>query len=164
MMGVVLSNCRTRCVADTPSRLGIMISIRTRSYFAPELSLLTASRPSSFETLAKYVGASTCCRTYSAIDRTMEGKEKLPSNASAGLVVFHEENLGLANPARVHLSALLALFRLWCRLEVSVCSFRWQWIWDIVDVFAVHGIDSLCVANRIYQRVEIVACRTGGGR
>lgn len=46
MIGV-LSNCLMRCVADTPSRFGIMMSMRTRSYLAPALSLLTASNPSS---------------------------------------------------------------------------------------------------------------------
>lgn len=43
----VLSNCRIKCVADTPSRFGMMMSISTKSYFEPAFNLLTASRPSS---------------------------------------------------------------------------------------------------------------------
>ena len=34
MIGV-LSNCRMRCVAETPSRFGIMMSMRMRSYLVP---------------------------------------------------------------------------------------------------------------------------------
>ena len=46
MIGVLL-NCRMRCVAETPSRLGMMMSIRMRSYVPPVVTLFTASRPSS---------------------------------------------------------------------------------------------------------------------
>jgi hypothetical protein len=45
-MGVV-SNCRIKWQAETPSRLGMIISISTKSYFEPAFILLTASRPSS---------------------------------------------------------------------------------------------------------------------
>lgn len=48
----VLSNCRIKCVADTPSRFGMMMSIRTKSYFAPEFILFTASKPSNCGILA----------------------------------------------------------------------------------------------------------------
>ena len=72
MMGVVLSNCRTRCVADTPSRFGMMMSIRTRSYLAPELSLFTASKPSSYLVSAIWYLFQMCRFTYSTVNRTVE--------------------------------------------------------------------------------------------
>lgn len=46
MMGV-WSNCRMRWQADTPSKFGMMMSIRTRSYFDPAFILFTASSPSN---------------------------------------------------------------------------------------------------------------------
>jgi hypothetical protein len=50
-MGVV-SNCRIKWQAETPSRLGIMISMSTKSYLEPAFILFTASRPSSLGLLA----------------------------------------------------------------------------------------------------------------
>lgn len=46
IMGV-RSNWRIKWVVETPSRLGIMMSMRIKSYFDPALILFTASRPSS---------------------------------------------------------------------------------------------------------------------
>lgn len=43
----VVSNCRIRWQADTPSRFGMMMSIKTKSYLDPAFILLTASKPSS---------------------------------------------------------------------------------------------------------------------
>jgi hypothetical protein len=51
IMGV-LSNWRIKWQAETPSRLGIMMSISTKSYFDPAFILFTASRPSSYRLLA----------------------------------------------------------------------------------------------------------------
>jgi len=48
----VVSNCRIKWHADTPSRFGIIISIKTKSYFEPAFILLTASKPSSWVQLA----------------------------------------------------------------------------------------------------------------
>src|SRR5438034_65123 len=46
MIGV-LSNRRIKLQAETPSRLGMMMSIKKRSYLDPPSILLTASRPSN---------------------------------------------------------------------------------------------------------------------
>ena len=46
MIGVE-SNCRIRWHAETPSRLGMIMSMRTKSYFEPWFILFTASKPSS---------------------------------------------------------------------------------------------------------------------
>ena len=46
MIGV-LSNCLIKWHAETPSKLGMMISISTKSYFDPAFILFTASKPSS---------------------------------------------------------------------------------------------------------------------
>jgi hypothetical protein len=48
----VVSNCRIKWHAETPSRLGIMMSISTKSYLEPAFILFTASKPSSLVLLA----------------------------------------------------------------------------------------------------------------
>lgn len=50
MIGVE-SNCLTKWQAETPSRLGIMMSIKIMSYFDPAFNLFTASNPSSLKPL-----------------------------------------------------------------------------------------------------------------
>jgi hypothetical protein len=52
----VVSNCRIRWHADTPSRFGIIMSISTKSYFEPAFILFTASRPSSYGLSARPPG------------------------------------------------------------------------------------------------------------
>lgn len=47
-----------------------------------------------------------------AVDVALECVQELPTDASARLVVFHEENLRLAAPAWIHGGALLTSLRL----------------------------------------------------
>ena len=55
----VVSNWRIRWHAETPSRLGIIISINTRSYLDPAFILFTASRPSNYHGLVFLTQEST---------------------------------------------------------------------------------------------------------
>jgi hypothetical protein len=45
----VRSNWRIKWHADTPSKLGIMMSIKIKSYLLPDCTLVTACRPSYCE-------------------------------------------------------------------------------------------------------------------
>jgi hypothetical protein len=71
----------------------------------------------------------------------LECVQELAANAPAGLIIFYEQDLWLADPARVNCGALLPAFGLWqyrCgdlhrRLTVG----------DVVNVAAVHGVDTV---------------------
>src|SRR6266436_4375258 len=98
-----------RWQADTPSRLGIIISISTKSYFDPAFILLTASNPSSFGLVSKSVEGRNL-RTYCTVDRAMECIQKLATNTSASRIIFNQQDLRWSNTSWVHLCALFAGF------------------------------------------------------
>jgi hypothetical protein len=92
--------------------------------------------------------------TYSAINVAMEGVQKLAPNSTTCRVIFDKQNLGRADPARIGNGAFLS--PLW---ELGLGRFDclgWRGIWYVVNVLAVHGIDSIRLAHRINEVVNIL--------
>lgn len=102
----VLSNCRIRWQAETPSRLGMMMSMRIKSYLDPAFILFTASRPSSY-TMLVLVQIEGCKSTYGTVNGAMERIQKFATNPSTCWIVFNEKDLWRSNPSWINLCALL---------------------------------------------------------
>lgn len=89
MIGV-WSNCLIRWQAETPSRLGMMMSINIRSYFDPAFILLTASKPSSYARIRiRYILASDG-KSYRAVNGTIEGVEEFAAYPSTCRIIFNQ--------------------------------------------------------------------------
>ena len=87
IIGVLLSNCLIRWQADTPSRFGMMMSMRIMSYLDPAFSLFTASNPSSYSLVSRSVSKLRVNVTYGAVNRTIESvKELAPDPPTCGVV------------------------------------------------------------------------------
>lgn len=72
---------------------------------------------------------------------TLERIQELAANTPAGLVVFHEQNLGLSHPARVNRGALFAALGL-CKYRSGDLHRRLN-VWNIVNVATVHGVNAI---------------------
>lgn len=91
----------------------------------------------------------------------MECIEELAANATARWIVFDKQDLGLAHPSRIDLSTLLPGF---LKLGIArICTLGWHAVRNVVDVFAVHGIDSICLSHGIYEIVDIAEPHGIGG-
>lgn len=98
-----------------------------------------------------------------AIDMALEGVEEFAADAPTGLIIFHQENLRLSDPAGIHRRALLATLGLLQDRFGTLWRFD---IWNVVDVAAVHWVNALSVANWVYHVVKIAVgnrCRRSCG-
>ena len=94
----------------------------------------------------------------SAVDVALECVQELAANASASLVVFHKQNLRLPDPAGIDRGTLFAAFGGLHHRRGDLVGVR-----DVVDVAAIHWINAVCVADRIYHIVEIAVGHGRGG-
>lgn len=91
----------------------------------------------------------------------MESIQELASNAATSGVILDQQDLWWTDPPRVWELALLSYLY---RLGFSCFWYlRRHCVWDVVDVLAVHGIDSIVLANGVNQILEVFkahgACR-----
>lgn len=93
-------------------------------------------------------------QTYSTVNGAVEGVQEFASNATARGIVFNQQNLWRADPTGIgELPLLSDFYRL---LTTSFRRLWWHRVWDIVDVFAVHWIDTIVLTDRIDEVVEII--------
>lgn len=91
-------------------------------------------------------------QTYSAVDGAVESIKEFAANATARRVVFNKQNLWWTNPPGIcELTLLPNLYRLFTRLR----CLRWHCVRNVVDVLAVHRVDSVVLTNRIDQIIEV---------
>ena len=88
----------------------------------------------------------------STVNVTLKRVEELATNAPARLVILYEKNLRLPNPARIDGGTLFTAF---CGLNDRRRDLLRFNVWDVVDVAAVHRINTIRVANRVDDIVEI---------
>jgi hypothetical protein len=83
----------------------------------------------------------------------MESVQKLASNASARRIVFDKQDLGWSNPPRIRKVIFLTRLR---RLQFAgLSSLWWKGVGNVVDMFAIHGINAVSLTNWIDEIVEV---------
>ena len=91
--------------------------------------------------------------TYSTINGAMESVQELASDSTTSGIVFNQQDLGRSDPPWVWDSVLLSRF--WNSGLADLGRFRRSGIWDVVDMFAVHGIDAVVRADGINKVVKV---------
>lgn len=89
----------------------------------------------------------------SAVNMALESVQEFSADTSTSLVIFHKQDLRLSDPTRIDCGALFATFgwrldgrgRLVGRIEIR----------DVVDMAAVHRIDTVGVTDWVYNIVEV---------
>lgn len=153
MIGVG-SNCRIRWHAETPSKFGMMMSMRMRSYLDPAFILLTASRPSNYHRQCWHP-LRLRRPTYRAVDGTMDGIQKPRPDPPTRRVIFDQQNLRRSDPAGINLGALLPPI---CGGFAGIDDFLIlgrHGVRDIVDMLAIHGIDPVGLSHRVDDGIRL---------
>src|SRR5690242_5924214 len=99
--------------------------------------------------------------TYSTVNGAVESIKELASDATAGRVIFNQQDLRRTNPPRVcKLSLLSNLYRL---TLTCLWRLRRHCVRNVIDMLTVHWVNSIVLANRIDHILEVVETHGAGG-
>lgn len=153
MMGV-WSNCRIRWHAETPSKFGMMMSMRIRSYFDPAFILLTASRPSNYHRQCQ-APLRLQWATYRAVDGTMDRIQKSRSNPPTRRIIFDQQDLRRSDPAGINLRTFLPPVRGSFPGIDDFLILGWHGVWNIMDMLAIHRVDPVGLPHRVDDGIRL---------
>lgn len=91
--------------------------------------------------------------TYSTVDGAVESVQEFASNSTAGGVVLNEQNLRRSNPSWIW-NSIFPLW-LWHSGFAGFYCFGRGSIGNVVDVLAVHGVNTLVGTDRVNEVIEV---------